>query len=76
MAIDAKIIARINELYHKSKETGLTEKEAEEQKKLREQYIAAIRTNMRATLNQVAILEPDGSVTELKQFDRTKRTES
>lgn len=60
-------IARINELYHKSKAEGLTEKEKEEQQKLRQEYLAAIRNNMRATLDQVSIKNPDGSVTELKK---------
>ena len=63
--MDEKKIARINELYHKSKAEGLTEAEAAEQKKLRAEYIAAIRGNMRAQLNNVSILEKDGSVTDL-----------
>lgn len=63
--MDEKQIARINELYHKSKAEGLTPAEAEEQKKLRADYIAAIRGNMRAQLNNVSILEKDGSVTDL-----------
>ena len=41
--MDDKKVARINELYHKSKETGLTEAEKKEQKKLRQEYLAAIR---------------------------------
>ena len=32
-------IARINELYHKSKDVGLTDEEREEQAKLRRIYI-------------------------------------
>ena len=32
-------IARINELYHKSKNEGLSPEEAEEQQKLRSEYI-------------------------------------
>ena len=63
--MDEKQIARINELYHKSKAEGLTEAEAAEQKKLRADYIAAIRGNMRSQLNNVSILEKDGSVTDL-----------
>lgn len=67
--MDEKQIARINELYHKSKAEGLTPAEAEEQKKLRADYIAAIRGNMRSQLNNVSILEKDGSVTDLgKKF--------
>lgn len=58
-------IARINELYHKSKAEGLTEEEKSEQATLRAEYIAAIRANMRGTLNNVSIMNPDGTVTEL-----------
>lgn len=60
-------IARINELYKKAKAEGLTEAEKEEQKLLRQEYIAAIRRNLRGTLDNVSILNPDGSVTELKK---------
>lgn len=60
-------IARINELYKKGKAEGLTQEEAEEQKALRKEYIEAIRRNMRGTLDNVSILNPDGTVTELKE---------
>lgn len=59
-------IARINELYHKSKAEGLTEEEKTEQQQLRQEYLTAIRNNMRATLDNVSIKNPDGSITELK----------
>lgn len=62
-------IARINELYHKSKAEGLTEEEKAEQQQLRQEYLAAIRNNMRATLDNVSIKNPDGSITELKKFE-------
>ncbi len=62
MTMDEKI-ARINELYHKSKTEGLTEEEKEEQKALRADYVRSFRENLRATLDNVSILEPDGSVT-------------
>ena len=59
-------IARINELFHKSKAEGLTEEEKNEQQKLRQEYWAAIRGNIRATLDNTSIQNPDGSVTPLK----------
>ena len=62
-----KEIKRINELYHKSKAEGLTPEEKAEQAKLRGDYIMAIRNNLKRTLDNVSILEPDGSVTELKK---------
>ncbi len=63
--MDEKSIARINELYKKSKAEGLTEQEAAEQKKLRAEYIAAIRGNLKSQLNNISIVEKDGSVTDL-----------
>jgi len=65
-------IARINELYHKSKKEGLTEEEKQEQQKLRNDYIAAIRRNLRGTLDQVSFVNPDGSITEAKDLKRKK----
>lgn len=67
-----KDIDRINELYHKSKAEGLTEEEKAEQAKLRQEYILAIRKNLRGTLDSVSILEADGSVTELKKVAERK----
>lgn len=58
-------IDRINELARKSKSTGLTPEEKEEQKKLRAEYIAIIRMNMRSQLDNIDIQEKDGSVTNL-----------
>ena len=66
MTMDEKI-ARINELYHKSKTEGLTESEKEEQKALRADYVRSFRENLRATLDNVSILEPDGTVTTPKK---------
>lgn len=63
--MDEKKIARINELYHKSKAEGLTNEEKKEQKLLREEYIASIRQNLRTQLNNIDIREPDGSITNL-----------
>ena len=61
-------IKRINELYHKSKEGGgLTEEEKIEQANLRAEYIQAIRNNMSRTLENVSVVNPDGTVTEVKK---------
>lgn len=66
MTMDEKI-TRINELYRKSKAEGLTEEEKEEQKNLRADYVRSFRENLRATLDNVSILEPDGTVTSPKK---------
>ena len=63
--MDASRIDRINELYHRSQAVGLTEEEKEEQARLRQEYVAAIRGSLRNNLNNISIKEPDGSITDL-----------
>ncbi|MCI9568653.1 MAG: DUF896 domain-containing protein [Lachnospiraceae bacterium] len=75
--MDQKRIERINELYHKSQDIGLTEEEKEEQAALRKAYIEAVRASLRGTLNSVSIMEQDGSVTDLgKKYGNVGYTES
>ena len=64
MTMDEKI-ARINELYHKSKDVGLSAEEKEEQAKLRKDYIESVRGNLRAQLNSIVIEKPDGTLANL-----------
>ena len=64
-------IKRINELYHKSKAEGLTEAEKEEQTKLRKAYIAAIKGNIKAQLDNIDIVDKDGKIENLgKKYGR------
>lgn len=63
--MDEKKIARINELYHKSKAEGLTEAEKKEQALLRQEYIASVRGNLRAQLNNIDVQQADGTVVNL-----------
>ena len=63
--MDEKKIARINELYHRSKAEGLTDAEKEEQAALRREYIEAVRMNHRGQLDRIDIREADGTVTNL-----------
>ncbi|MCI8559780.1 MAG: DUF896 domain-containing protein [Dorea sp.] len=63
--MDEKKIARINELYHKSKEKGLTEAERKEQQILRKEYIDSFKRSLRGQLNNISIREADGSITDL-----------
>lgn len=61
-------IARINELYHKSKTAeGLTEAEKKEQTKLRQEYLKAIRKNVKRALDNTVVEYPDGTVKNLKE---------
>lgn len=59
-------IKRINELYKKSKTTGLTEAEKEEQQQLRTEYRMAVLSDLSDSLEHVSIKNPDGSITKLK----------
>ncbi|MBD5491709.1 MAG: DUF896 domain-containing protein [Lachnospiraceae bacterium] len=66
----AELTARINELYHKSQAEGLTPEEKEEQAALRQAYVANVRANLRGQLENISILENDGSVTKLSEKKR------
>ena len=58
-------IARINELYHKSKAEGLNEAEKAEQQALRKDYVESIRNSLRGQLNNIDIEKEDGSIENL-----------
>ena len=60
-------VKRINELYRKSKETGLTEEEQKEQKKLREEYARSFRQGLKNTLENVYIVDKDGNEVKLER---------
>ena len=64
LTMDEKI-ARINELYHKSKAEGLNEEEKEEQQALRKAYIQSIRNALRGQLNNIDIEKEDGTIINL-----------
>lgn len=75
--MDATRIDRINELYHKSQSVGLTEEEKAEQAALKKEYLAAVRANLRGTLNNISIKEKDGTITDLgKKFGNVPDKES
>lgn len=60
-----EMIQRINELYHKSQAEGLTAEEKEEQARLRSAYVANVRNNLKGQLNNISIVEKDGTITNL-----------
>ena len=66
MTMDEKI-KRINELYHKSKAEGLNEEELAEQKQLRKDYIASVRGNLTSQLEGITVVNPDGTVVDMKK---------
>lgn len=60
-----EMIQRINELYHKSQAEGLTAEEKEEQARLRSAYVANVRNNLKGQLDNISIVEKDGTITNL-----------
>ena len=62
----SEVISRINELARKAKAEGLTDEELKERDELRQIYIASVRENLRAQLDNTYIVAPDGTKRKLK----------
>lgn len=58
-------IDRINALAKKSKLEGLTEDEMQEQAILRKEFIANVRRNLKSQLDNIDLVNPDGSIENL-----------
>ena len=56
-----EVIARINELAHKSKAEGLTEEDLAERDKLRRIYIDSVKASLVGHLENTYIVQPDGT---------------
>ena len=56
---------RIKALAHKDKSVGLTEEEKKERELLRKEYIASVRMNLRAQLDNVDVQQEDGTIINL-----------
>lgn len=61
-------IDRINELYKKKNEVGLTEVELEEQKGLRRLYIDSFKSSLKSQLDNIKVVTPE-EYEKLKQND-------
>lgn len=69
-------IQRINELYRKSQAEGLSEAEKKEQDLLRKEYIANVKKNLRNQLNNIDMVNDDGSVENLGEKHGNKKRNS
>ena len=58
-------IERINVLARKAKAEGLTEEEKKEQTMLRQEFLAAVRRNLKGQLDNIDVVNPDGSIENL-----------
>lgn len=63
------VITRINELAHKAKAEGLTDKEIIERDKLRRIYIDSVKANLVGQLENTYIVRPDGTKTKVTKKD-------
>lgn len=62
-------IDRINQLARKAKAEGLTPEETAEREALRREYLASVRRNLRAQLDNIYLVDDQGRETKLKRKD-------
>lgn len=62
-----EVIARINELARIAKTRTLTPEEEAERAQLRQRYIASIRTNLRAQLDNTYVVDEQGNKRKLSE---------
>lgn len=60
-------IERLNELAKKAKVTTLTTEELTERDLLRKEYIASFKSNLKATLDNVVIVDKEGNRKSLRK---------
>ena len=65
-----EVIARINVLAKKNKETGLTPEETAERDRLRRIYIDSVKASLVGQLENTYIVEPDGTKKKLGKKDQ------
>lgn len=59
--MESERVKRINALAHKAKTVGLTPEETAERVRLREEYLADFRRNLREQLEHTYIVDPQGN---------------
>lgn len=67
-----EMIGRINTLYNKAKNEGLTKEEKQEQAELRQAYVQAMRRNMKSHLDNITIVDEEGNRTNLGEKHKAK----
>ena len=59
--MSSDLVKRINELAHKAKTEGLTAEEAAERDRLRQEYLAMFRGNLRMQLDNTYLVDEKGN---------------
>ena len=65
-----EVIARINELARIAKTRALTPAEEEERAALRQRYIASVRANLRAQLDNTFVVDEKGNKRSLREANQ------
>lgn len=73
MVVSDKTLARINELAKKAKTVGLTDEEIAERDQLRQEYLKNFRKRFVSQIEQIQIVEPDGSITPVKRRSKNDK---
>ena len=66
-----QVVARINALAKKAKESGLTQEEISERDRLRRVYIDAVKASLTGQLENTYIVEPDGTKHKLGKITKS-----
>lgn len=75
--ISKEKLDRINILAKKAKNEGLTEKEKEEQKSLRKEYLGNVRSSFKNQFKTMTVKDPEGNdVTPQKVKDLQKKNKN
>lgn len=69
--MEKKKLDRLSELTRISRRRELTEKEKAEREELRNEYRRAVTGNLRAQLESMTIIEPDGSKIKVSDMKRS-----
>lgn len=68
-----KVTARINELYHKKENEGLTEEEEKERKELHKKFLANFRAGFKQQLEDTVIIDKNGKEVTSERAKRAQR---
>ena len=72
-AMEKAKIDRINELAKKKKTTGLTPEEADEQQRLRREYIDEFKGSLKSQLDGIRVVDDEGNKFTAKEFNIKRR---
>lgn len=71
--ISDEMIQEINELAHKSKTVGLTEKEKLRQQELRKEYIRIFRSGFEQQLQSIKVVDENGNDVTPEKLKKSKK---